>query len=835
MPKIRGRRRRFRYGARALSTPLAPTADSRVSRTSVAPGATPFWIPVVLFVVSGATGLIDQICFSKYLTYIVGSTAHAVSAVLAAFMAGLAIGAHFGGKLSARIKNPFVAYGVLELAVAASVALAPFAFGALTPLYVKVAQSAPGSLVVLSAARWCLAMLVVIVPTTAMGATLPFLSRALGEGAATSADEAARRARRLGILYAANTLGGALGALFAAYYVLPALGLTKTLFLAAALSGAIGLLAMALGRRGALLAEPAAAAPAEPAADRAAPEADPASRELLLLTTLAFASGYLVFSAEVVFTHLLALIIGNSAYAFGLILAVFLTCLFVGASRAPALERRFGSAALPASLVLTGALLAATLPAWDRLPLVFADTGEHVGSFEGREAVRGLVAFVVLCLPTSLMGLTFPLLLAKVARYAGVGRLVGRLTAVNTIGAVTGSLVTGYLVLPALGSQRVLALSAVVFAVLGVATALTDSPRAKRFAFAFAAAALALAFGAPRWDLARLTSGSNVYFDSDRPPDELLMMEEDVHGGVTTVARRGDVLTLYTNGKFQGNNGWEMNAQRFFAHYPSLFVTEHRRALVIGLGTGTTLGTIAAYPWQGVDMVEISPAIASAAKQHFGSINRNALDDPRVKLHLADGRNFLLLTKERYGLVSMELSSVWFAGAASLYSREFYRLVHARLEPGGIFQQWVQLHHMSRRDFATILHTLADEFEHVTLFYGGGQGILVASERPLTASRAHLERIQADPRIHDTIPNNRLLATLFDDVLVSDKGLRRFIDDSARESGVEVGNLVSTDDNLYLEYATPRGNILPWSSREALVGTLRSYRDPAEIAAMLGP
>ncbi|MBE7480658.1 MAG: fused MFS/spermidine synthase [Polyangiaceae bacterium] len=821
-----------------MSTPLAPAVESGMSRTSTAPGATPFWIPVALFVVSGATGLVDQLCFSKYLTYIVGSTAHAVSAVLAAFMAGLAIGAHFGGKLSSRIKNPLFAYGVLELAVAASVALAPFAFQALTPLYVKVAQAAPGSLVVLSGARWCLAMLVVIVPTTAMGATLPFLSRALGEGAAATPAEAARRARRLGILYAANTLGGALGALAAAYAILPALGLTKTLAAAAALSGAIGVFSLLLGRRGALLAEPAHSGPSEAREDaeaRAVPQADPGSREQVLLTTLAFASGYLVFSAEVVFTHLLALIIGNSAYAFGLILAVFLTCLFVGASRAPALGRRYGDATLPASLVLTGALLALTLPLWDRLPLVFKGTGEQVASFEGREAVRGLVAFAVLCLPTSLMGLTFPLLLSRVARYAGVGRLVGRLTAVNTIGAVTGSLVTGYLVLPALGSQRVLATCAVVFALLGVATALTTSATAKRFALGFAALALLLALGAPRWDLARLTSGSNVYFDSERPPDELLMMEEDVHGGVTTVARRGDVLTLYTNGKFQGNNGWEMNAQRFFAHYPSLFVPEHRRALVIGLGTGTTLGTIAAYPWQGVDMVEISPAIARAAKQHFGSINRNALDDPKVKLHLADGRNFLLLTTERYGLVSMELSSVWFAGASNLYSREFYRLVHSRLEPGGVFQQWVQLHHMSRRDFATILHTLADEFDHVTLFYGGGQGILVASERPLVASRAHLERMQADPTVHDSIPNNRLLATLLDDVIVTDKGLRRFIEDSARQAGLGVGDLVSSDDNLYLEYATPRGNVLPWSSREELVKTLRSYRDPAEIAAMLGP
>lgn len=819
-----------------MSTPLTPAVDSGLSRASVAPRAIPFWVPVVLFVASGATGLIDQLCFSKYLTYVVGSTAYAVSAVLAAFMAGLAIGAHFGGKLSGRIKNPLIAYGVLELAVAASVALAPFAFQALTPLYVKIAQSAPGSLVVLSAARWCLAMLVVIVPTTAMGATLPFLSRALGEGPAASSDEAARRARRLGVLYASNTLGGALGSLLAAYSVLPALGLTRTLGVAAAISAGIGVVAIVLGRRGALLAETPgpSATPAAPV-PHAKPDAEPASRELFLLTTLAFASGYLVFSAEVVFTHLLALIIGNSAYAFGLILAVFLSCLFVGASRAPALERRFGDAALPASLALTGALLAISLPFWDRLPLVFTRMGEHVHTFEGREAVRGLVAFAMLCLPASLMGLTFPLLLTRVARYAGVGRLVGRLTAVNTVGAVTGSLVTGYWVLPALGSQRVLGASAVVFGLLGVATVLSRASRGRAVVWATAAVGVAAVGLAPRWDLSRLTSGSNVYFVTDDPPDAIVSMEEDVHGGVTTVVRRKDVLTLYTNGKFQGNNGWEMHAQRFFAHYPSLFVTDFRRTAVIGLGTGTTLGTIAAYPWQNIDIVEISPAIARAAKQHFGSINKNSLDDPRVKLHLADGRNFLLLTTERYDMIGMELSSVWFAGASSLYSREFYRLVHSRLQPGGIFQQWVQLHHMTRRDFATILHTLADEFEHVVLFYGGGQGILVASERPLAASQANLDRLIQDPRVRELVPGEQKLESLLDDVVVGNQALRRFVDESAKESGLETAGLLSTDDNLYLEYATPRGNVLPWSTRDELVRTLKRHRDPQEIASMLGP
>jgi spermidine synthase len=292
---------------------------------------------------------------------------------------------------------------------------------------------------------------------------------------------------------------------------------------------------------------------------------------------------------------------------------------------------------------------------------------------------------------------------------------------------------------------------------------------------------------------------------------------------------------LYTNGKFQGNTGWEMNAQRFFAHYPSLFVKDYDDLLVIGLGTGTTLGTLAGYPWQKIDVAEISPSILLAARGYFKEANLGAIDDPRVTIHHADGRNFLLVQEQKYDLISMELTSIWFAGAASLYSREFYALVHQRLKPGAVFQQWVQLHHVRDRDFATILNTLRGEFKHVTLFYGGGQGILVASDAALVTSRSRIEALEQTPRVAATIPLQRPLLELLDDALVSDAGLDRFLADTARAAGEPVKQMVSTDGNLYLEYATPHGNVLPWSAREALVKELRTYRDPNAAAAMLAP
>lgn len=812
---------------------MQSATNQAVSRDSAAPeGApagkeAPFGLILTLFVLSGATGLVDQLCFSKYLSYVVGATAHAVSAVLSAFMTGLALGAFLGGRYSRKVTRPLVAYGVLELIVAVTVAVSPLAFQALAPLYAAIARSAPGSLALLSAVRWLAALLIVVVPTTAMGATLPLLSRLLP----TSTDEAGAqlRERRLGALYASNTAGGALGALVAAYAILPALGMSATVLASALGSATIGALAIYFGRRA-----PASVPLADPGIS-GVHNARGVVEHAFTAYVVAVASGALVFAAEVIFTHLLALIIGNSAYAFGLILAAFLSCLFLGASRASWVRSRYGEAALPFGLILTGLALVIMLPVWDKLPLVFNNTGRFFTGFAAREATRGLIAFVVLSIPTVFMGLTFPLLLQRVAASDDVGWWVGRLTTVNTLGAVVGSLVTGYLLLPLAGSEGSLIVVALIFIAAGLLTTQFIRGKARIAAFALSAATALLWLAVPRWDLARLTAGTNVYFEGWDKPEEVPFVRDDVHGGVTTVTKLRGVYTLYTNGKFQGNTGWEMNAQRFFAHYPSIFVSRFEQALIIGLGTGTTLGTIASYPWKKLELVEISPAIVEAADQYFKSVNNGSIHDPRLTLHLGDGRNFLLVEQRKYDLISMELSSIWFAGASSLYSQEFYHLVREHMAPQGIFQQWVQLHHVRRRDFATIVHTLRTVFPHVALFYGGGQGILVASLEPLRASASRVAELEKQPAVLANTPGERPLMTLLDDVLVADSDLDRFLEDSAREAGEPLSELVSTDGNLYLEYATPRGNVLPWSAREELVGKIHSFKSDISINGLKAP
>jgi spermidine synthase len=195
----------------------------------------------------------------------------------------------------------------------------------------------------------------------------------------------------------------------------------------------------------------------------------------------------------------------------------------------------------------------------------------------------------------------------------------------------------------------------------------------------------------------------------------------------------------------------------------------------------------------------------------------------------------MLVDDEKYDLISMELSSIWFAGASNLYSREFYRLARARLAPNGIFQQWVQLHHVYPHTFATILNTLHAEFEHVALFYGGGQGILIASQSPLAVSESRVHDLQRRDAVKRVVPDDRDLLGLLNDVLLTDAGLDAYLDEKAAQAGMEREAMVSTDHNLYLEYATPLGNVLPWHTREALVRDLARFRDEKAIADFVVP
>ncbi|HEY5242650.1 MAG TPA: spermidine synthase, partial [Polyangiaceae bacterium] len=286
----------------------------------------------------------------------------------------------------------------------------------------------------------------------------------------------------------------------------------------------------------------------------------------------------------------------------------------------------------------------------------------------------------------------------------------------------------------------------------------------------------------------------------------VIWIDEDLHGGVVTVTRTGDITTLWTNGKYQGDTGWQMAPQRSFADDPAMFVRRFGRALVVGVGTGVTVQQTARYPFERIDVAELSPGIVKAARGFFGGVNGGVLDEPRVHVRLEDGRNLLVVEKDRYDLVTVELTSIWFSGAANLYNKEFYEVAATKLTPGGVLSQWIQLHHTTVREVASQMATARAVFAHAAFFIRG-QGVLVLSAEPLRA------RVEAD----------------LGDLVLADETMDAFIDDVCDKGGFTRASLVSTDDNLRLEYATPRNNV---PSAAAVVEGLRAQRIP-EVAARL--
>jgi predicted membrane-bound spermidine synthase len=551
--------------------------------------------------------------------------------------------------------------------------------------------------------------------------------------------------------------------------------------------------------------------------------------------------GFITFGLETTFIHLLATIAGNSAYAFSLMLFAFLIGLGVGSNFA----RRWLNAHrhLAIALLLCQALVAMALlvgvPFWDAIPRYFASFGPWAParSFAARELIRFLACLLVMLPPAVFIGAQFPIAMEAVGRAFPERRIaaLGAASALNTAGNILGALVVGFVFLPALGSLNTLHLLTIGCLTLA-ALSLPYAARRGQIAGAVLLVFEVLLYlkQPAQFDLSRLASGGNVYFQSQQY-GRVIDSAESLDGGLTTVAITGEererpILTLLTNGKFQGDDskGGELKAQSSFALAPLLHTQARQRALVIGFGTGTTTKVFHQAGFERIDLAELSGDILTLADRHFRSVNAGVLHESRVVAHVTDGRNFLLLSPAKYDVVSIELSSIWFAGAANLYNREFYQLVRARLAPGGVLQQWVQLHRLSEFDIAMILTTLAEQFPSTWLYFLGKQGIIVACEAHCAPSRQTLQALESAPELAGTL---RLFGGHAEEILkgrlLTPGSLEQLVRDAQQRFGAAKTDLIATDDNLTLEYSTPKGNVRPYI--DSLDQNLR-YLDRFKVA-----
>jgi spermidine synthase/MFS family permease len=760
----------------------------------------------LVFLCSGFAALSYQTYFAKKLALVFGSQSSAAYTVLAIYMAGMALGSACGAALAHRVRRPLYWYGAAEAVIAAYCWITPDIFGVAHAAYVNLAHGVRPDAGQLVLYQVLLGAAVLALPTVLMGVTLPLLVRA------TAGVQECFAA--LSTLYSANTFGAALGALCAGYWLIPEFGMRGTLGISCLIDVAVALVAAWLVTR---LADGA-----PDSAGPAAPRQFGAARQRNVALVALLATGAITMLLEVSAIHLLAVVIGNSVYAFALMVACFLLGLGLGGYCARAVAGKDESKRLMRGTLLLAVCILLSTFLWQASSAYFfwlAGIGVP-NSFAVREALRVVPALCIMLPPAFAIGALYPLTMSMAAD--GRHDRIGLPGALNTVGNIIGVLAAGFVLMPLIGGLGI-ALVAAALATGMLALALFAMPKAGprlplrlRDLAPLAGVLLLFAVAPKRLDWSRVASGVNVYM---RIPyyasGSVIDHAESADGGLTAIFGQkveGDPLlhkTLTTNGKFEGNNvmapGGEMEAQVGLGLAPLMHVSHLDDALVIGYGAGITSMTIHESGFAHMDIVDLSRDLVRLSDRHFANVNFGVSSQPNVSMYYTDGRNYLGLTERKYDLIAMQLSSVWFAGAASLYNREFYATAAAHLKQDGVLQQWVQLHHTTPQDLQAIFASAAQSFSHVWMYDIGGQGVLIASNSaaaaPDDAKRARVRAAAASPRLRPFVALfNGGIDTVTGGELLSPEVVARWV--------AGKGSIVSNDDNLYLEYSTPKGNAL---------------------------
>ena len=767
----------------------------------------------VCFVLSGATGLIYEILWARMLGLVFGATTLAVSTVLAAFMGGLALGSAFAGRLAQRITKPVAAYGWMEIAIALYALLIPFLFYAVDDLYAYVWQQLQPGFFAFTLLRFALSCLMLLVPTTLMGATLPVLAAAL-----LRSDHDSNSVTRL---YACNLVGAILGTLLAGFVLLPALGVRTTIFVAAGINVVVGVIALLVQKRIKVVSTRT-----QESVSPVGTEIETKSKFWLLA---AFASGFVTISTQVSWTRILTMIIGSSTYAFSIVVALFLIGLAGGAWF---IGRKDRSARLRKTILIVEAITAVSLLfslyVLNKIPglLIALGLRLQVSSWAGLLGLQILSATLLILVPALLMGMVMPLVLVWASNQLEGARRVGRIYAVNTVGAITGAFITGFVLIPKTSIRFTLLLAATLclfVAVLAYKPVKTGSvdPLVKRgLAIGLTPVLVIILFIlAPRMNLADLSIGA---YDSlvrvlaqtrEGTPEEAQSTGPNIHkllmfkeGPTATVSVRQDqnTVSMAINGRTNASDSnFDMPTQVMLGQLPMLIAPQRNNGLIIGYATGVTVGAMLQSPIQSVTCVELEPATVDGSR-FFEHVNNRPLDDPRTQLIIDDARTYLRVTPVRYDVIVSEPSHPWVPGVANLFTQEFFELGRARLSEQGIFVQWVQIYQLSTESLRSVLATYQKVFPHVLVFRVGGLSrgkdlLLVGSNQPL-----NLDQLSA------RVTDERIAKELRRINLNSEADVRSwFVCDETRLGPAVAGAQINTDDNMHIETTVPREAFRP--------------------------
>ncbi len=741
-------------------------------------------IPVLLiFVLSGAAALIEEIAWSRQLVLVFGNTTQAVSAILTGFFGGMAIGATLGGRLADRVTRPLRLYGLLELALAVVVLATPITFQFIDDVYHGIYPALEGSPTALALVRLGLALLALGPATIMMGATLPTLTRFLTRGGHLS--------EAFGRLYAANTIGAILGTLAAGAVLIEVLGLSGAVAAGAACSAVAGVVALLVSR---LLGEGPSGLEATPVRSdlRDRSRADDRGR-LRLALVVAFVSGLTSLGYQVLWTRLLSSGTGNTTYVFTVILALFLTGIAIGALIFNIVRPRLRDPRrlVGISQILIAVLVIGGVTWFTGQPQTISAAGPL-----GSVTALFLSAIPIVLGTTIVLGLTFPAAAALLPAGADrVGRNAGSLLGVNTFGAILGSFVVPFVLIPAIGSPRSIALLGLGNVALGVAILWRTTEPATRTRRAFAATAavvaVALAFAVvnpsvlAQPNVGRIHSQGGVIFEAAE--DEIATVEAGQISETAQLWVAGTSMTLLT-----------VDA-RLMAILPLIARPNAADSLIVAFGMGSSFRS-ALIAGMHAEAVELVPSVPQMFG-HFYDDADTVLGDPNGRVIIADGRNHLELTERSYDIIVTDppppLES---SGASVISSYDYYVSGRARLKPGGVMMQWIPFG-STLEEFKAHLRSFVTVFPEVSVTFGpGGYGLfMLGSDAPIALSETSIREVLARPGVLDDISG------AFDSPAKSVDGWVDVIEDRFWISGPDVQRFVGsgpliTDDRPIPEY-----------------------------------
>jgi spermidine synthase len=784
------------WPAAAGDVPASPVGDAAVTTTTLAPGfeAAQRWLPalLLLFVGSGCAALIYEVVWFQLLQLSIGSSAVSLGVLLGIFMGGMCLGSLLLPRYLNPASHPLRVYALLELGIGLFGVIALYAVPLIGDAYTRIAGTGQVSLIL----RAIVAGVCLIPPTLLMGATLPAIARWV--------EATPRGVSWLGYFYGGNLAGAVTGSLLAGYYLLRVYDMPTATFVAVALNLVVaGLAVVVAGRTPHTAVEP-----------DAAPTPIPLPGQRLVYVAIAL-SGLTALGAEVVWTRVLSLLFGATAYTFSLILAVFLVGLGIGSTLGSALARgaanpRFAlgwcQVGLCAALAWAAYATGASLPYWPINPSISTSPAFN---FQ-----LDLMRAIWVMMPGAVLwGASFPLALAAVAvRGQDSARLVGGVYAANTVGAILGAVLTALVMVGTVGSQLtqqaligIAALSGLLMLMPGDGekrTPLTSTP-ATVIGVALLAGLLARAVPPLPWLLVAYGRYAATWVGQN----EMVYMGEGVTASVAVTRTPSGVLNYHNAGKVQASSeAQDMKLQRMLGHITTLVPQNPAKVVVIGCGAGVTAGAVSIDPLvTDQTIAEIEPLVPRVVSTHFAEHNFDVVRNPKVKIHLDDARHYLLTTNEKFDAVTSDPLDPWVKGAATLYTREFFQVVKSRLNPGGVVTLFVQLYESNeaavKSEIATFLETFPNGAVFANTYNGQGYDLVLFGQ--LEGRKIDVDAVQkrlddpANARIADSLRQVGIFnaVDLFGTYAGQQTDMKAWLSDA----------IINTDRNLKLQYLAGLG------------------------------